>query len=63
MEENENIIINNIHELAKKHESIKNEMIKIINASKILDEQYKSLESELYKIEEEYVGLISKLTK
>jgi predicted nuclease with TOPRIM domain len=62
MEEKE-IITAKITELANRHETIKSEMLKILDANKILNEQYDTLETEMYSIEEQYVGLMSKLVE
>jgi len=42
--------------LQDRHEQVKNEMLKIVEANKILEEQYNTLEQELYNIEEQYAA-------
>jgi len=42
--------------LEERHEQIKSEMLKIVEASKILNEQYENFEKELYNIEQQYVA-------
>jgi len=59
MDDTKEILNAKIANLKSNHELIKSEMIMIVDASKILNDQYVVLESKLYKIEEEYVKLIS----
>lgn len=48
-------------ELKIKHEEIKAEMIKLLEASQTLELMYKGLEEELYGVEEKYIEAIKKL--
>jgi len=50
-----NYHINKSKELQSRHEQIKNEMLKILETVKILENQYDQLEKELYSVEEQYV--------
>jgi predicted nucleic acid-binding Zn-ribbon protein len=61
MENNKQVYIDKTADLQKRHEAIKGEMIRILDASKLLDDQYKQLESELYAIEEQYADTIKKM--
>lgn len=49
--------------LQKRHEDIKLEMFGILDAIKLLDDQYKSLEHELYSIEQEYMNNLKNLVE
>jgi hypothetical protein len=60
MEEKE-ILVAKTNELKIKHEQIKADMIKILEASQILNTQYGDLEQKLYKVEEEYIETMKKL--
>jgi hypothetical protein len=57
----EDISLETIESLKKKHESIKSEMIQTIEAINLLDLKYKELEVQLYKIEEEYIIEMKKI--
>lgn len=48
-------------ELKLKHEAVKAKMIELLDAIRILDEEYKELEKNLYSIEEQYVMTMDKL--
>jgi predicted nuclease with TOPRIM domain len=63
MEEKKKILIEKTTILKNKHEDVKKEMLNIVEASRILNEQYKVLEDSLYKIEDEYVELMREITK
>lgn len=48
--------------LKKRHEEIKGEMLKIVDASKILELEYAKLNEELYQIEDEYINVMKVLS-
>lgn len=50
-----------IAKLDERHKQVKQEMIQILEASKLLDEQYKTLEMELYSLESQYADTIKKM--
>lgn len=41
--------------LQARHEEIKREMIKVLDATKLLEEQYNDLQMQLYDVEKQYV--------
>jgi hypothetical protein len=53
--------LSQINLLKKRHEEIKAEMIKILEATRILDTQYHELENEMYQIESEYVNVMKNI--
>jgi uncharacterized protein YhaN len=55
------LLIKKTEELKIKHEAIKAEMIKNLNAIQILDSQYKELEQQLYKVEDDYINVMKEL--
>lgn len=61
--ETKELLNNKVAELKIKHDKVKTEMLKILEASRILDEQYKNLEKELYSIEDEYVDTMKKIVE
>ena len=63
METKKKILLDKTKELKDKHDLIKAEMLSIVEASRILNEQYKVLEDSLYKIEDEYVELMREIIK
>lgn len=63
MENTNEIQVQRIGDLKIKHEQTKIEMLSIVDASRILQEQYNLLETELYKIEDEYVSIMKEITK
>jgi len=63
MEDKKKTLIQKTTDLKTKHEQIKGEMLRIVEASRILNEQYKVLEDSLYKIEDEYVELMQEIVK
>lgn len=58
---NKEALIKRTEELKLKHESLKGEMIKNLEASQLLEMQYVDLESQLYKVEDEYMNVMKKL--
>jgi len=63
MENKKEVLLEKTKELKNKHELVKAEMLSIVEASRILNEQYKMLEDSLYKIEDEYVELMQQIVK
>lgn len=59
--ENKQQFIDKSTALQKRHEEIKLEMFGVLDAIKIFEDQYKSLESELYSIEQEYMNNLKNL--
>jgi hypothetical protein len=59
--ETKELLNEKVAKLKEKHDSIKAEMLKILDASRILNEQYSNLEKELYLIEDEYVDTMKKI--
>lgn len=54
-------LIKRTEELKLKHESLKGEMIKNLEASQLLETQYVELERQLYMVEDEYMSVMKKL--
>lgn len=50
-----------IDSLKNRHELVKAEMIKILEATQVLDIQYKEHEKEMYQLEAEYVEAMKSL--
>jgi hypothetical protein len=60
--ENEEILFHEKMNLCKKrHEQIKSDILKTINAINLLDAEYQKLLNELYSVEDEYVELMKKI--
>lgn len=57
----QNIYIEKSKELKLRHEEIKNNMLKLIETIKIVENQYNELEKELYAVEEEYINNLNKI--
>ena len=54
-------ILDQVDVVKKRHEQIKAEMIKILDATKVLEIEYNKLNEELYQVEDEYVNLMKNL--
>ena len=59
--EQKEMLVKLTEELKLKHENVKVEMIKILEAAQLLDKQYGEFEKELYSIEEQYIQTMKKL--
>lgn len=55
------LILGQVDVVKKRHEQIKAEMIKILDATKVLEIEYTKLNEELYQLEDEYVNLMKSL--
>jgi uncharacterized protein (DUF342 family) len=63
MEKVNTVLLEKTKELKNKHDMLKAEMLNILEASRILNEQYKILEDKLYMVEDEYVEIMQKIIK
>jgi predicted nuclease with TOPRIM domain len=61
--EEQQVYIDISKNLQAEHEEIKREMLQILDATKVLEEQYNNLQSRMYDVEQKYVDNLKNIIK